>query len=101
MTESLIVVDGEALSLARELAQRRGSSVDEAVVASLRTSLLQVQSRDRIPEPVQVPTLEQLTPEQRARYEANRAWVREIAKDRVPGGTSDHSHMYDENGLPI
>ena len=100
--ETLIVESDEAFSLARELADRSGTSIDEAVVKSLRTSLSQVPPRDRPPQqPVRVPSLEDLTPEQRADYEARRAWVREIAKDRVPGGTSDHSDMYDENGLPI
>jgi hypothetical protein len=27
--------------------------------------------------------------------------VREFQKHKLPGATSDHSDMYDENGLPI
>jgi len=29
------------------------------------------------------------------------ALVREFQKYKLPGATSDHSDMYDENGLPI
>ena len=39
MTEALIVENDEAYALARELAERRGVSLEEAVVASLRSSL--------------------------------------------------------------
>ena len=40
-----------------------------------------------------------LTPTQRADYEALRALAREAAKHKLPGATSDHSDMYDEFGL--
>lgn len=100
--DALIVDGDEALGLARELADRRGTSIDEAVLTALRTSLSQAPPRDRpIPRPVRVPTLEDLTPEQRADYEAMRALVREFSVHRVAGATSDHSAMYDERGLPI
>jgi hypothetical protein len=46
-----------------------------------------------------LPTVEELTPAQRAEYEALRASSREAAKHKLPGATSDHD-MYDESGLP-
>ena len=47
-----------------------------------------------------LPTVEELTPTQRAEYEKLRALSREAAKHKLPGATSDHSDMYDEFGLP-
>ena len=47
-----------------------------------------------------LPTVEELTAEQRATYEYLRALSRESAKRKLPGATSDHSDMYDEFGLP-
>ena len=43
----------------------------------------------------------EITPAQRAGYEALRTLSHEAAKHKRPGATSDHSDMYDENGLPI
>lgn len=100
--DALILESDEAASLARQLAGRRGTSVDEAVVSSLRASLNgTLPSEHPPPRPVRVPSVEELTPEQRADYEAMKALVRELAAHRVPGATSDHGDMYDENGLPI
>ena len=100
--EALIVADEEALSLARELAERRGLSIDQAVVASLRAALAGAEPGDRPSmRPVRVSSLEELTPEQRADYEALRRLAREAAAHKIPGATSDHRDMYDEFGLPI
>ncbi|MDP4023071.1 type II toxin-antitoxin system VapB family antitoxin [Methylobacterium sp. NEAU 140] len=100
--DALIVESDEALSLARELAERRGTSVDEAVIESLRAALSQALPRSPTPpQPVRVPELDELTPPQRASYESLRQLTREMAQYRLPGATSDHSDMYDENGLPI
>ena len=104
MTETLIVDGDEAYALAQELAGRRGMSLGEAVVASMRASLDTAADRP-VPKhargPVHIPTLEEMTPEQREDYEALRALVREASKHIVPGATSDHSYLYNENGLPI
>lgn len=48
-----------------------------------------------------LPGEDDLTPERRVGYEALRALAREAAKHKLPGATSDHSDMYDDNGLPI
>lgn len=104
MTETLIIEGDEAYALAHELAERRGMSLGEAVVSSLRASLdtaAETPMREQARGPVRIPTLEEMTPEQREDYEALRALVREASKHIVPGATSDHSYLYDENGLPI
>ncbi len=100
--EALIVERDAALGLAKELAERRGTSVDDAVVASSRASLRETPlGEGPSPQPLRVPSLEDLTPERRCRYESLRGFVREIAAHKVPGATSDHRDMYDEHGLPI
>lgn len=100
MTERLIVEDDEAHTLAQELAERRGVSLAEAVVSSLRESLHAVPGT-LFPPRIGIPSLDEMTIEQRADYDALRALVREAAAHIVPGATSDHSYLYDENGLPI
>lgn len=42
-----------------------------------------------------------LTPERQAWIDRLRALSLEMAKHKVPGATSDHSFLYDEDGLPI
>jgi antitoxin VapB len=102
VVEALVVEDSEAAALARELAERRGVSVEEAVVASLRETLAAAPPPPPAePRPIRVPTLAEMTPEQRARYESLRALVREAGAFIRPGATSDHSDLYDEFGLPI
>ncbi len=60
--EALIVDRDEALGLARELAERRGASFGEAVVASLRAALHETLPTDRpSPRSLRVPSLEELT----------------------------------------
>ena len=98
MIEALIVERDEALGLAKELAERTGTSVEDAVVSALRETL---PAEGLSPQPPRVPSLEDLTPERRRRYESLRGFVREIADYKVPGATSDHRDMYDDHGLPI
>jgi hypothetical protein len=66
-----------------------GKPVGEAVLIALRD----YGSR--------LPKVEDMTPTQRAEYEALMALAKEAAKHKRPGATSDHSDMYDEKGLPI
>ncbi|AWN53150.1 hypothetical protein [Methylobacterium sp. 17Sr1-1] len=42
-----------------------------------------------------------LTPAQREEYDALRVLVKDVARYRLPGATSEHSDFYDENGLPV
>ena len=100
--EALIVDRDEALGLAKELAERRGTSVEDAVVSALRASLRETPPAEGLsPQPPRVPSVEDLTPERRRRYESLRVFVREIADHKVPGATSDHRDLYDDHGLPI
>ena len=102
MSESLIVDNDEALILARELAERQGTSVDRAVVEALRGTLARTTAREHpVPEPVRLVPLDAMTLEQRARYDRLRELSEQCAPFRVPGATSDHSDFYDEHGLPI
>ena len=101
MSEALIVANDEALVLARELAERRGTSVDTAVIEALRGSLAQVTpEKQSVLNPVDLVPLEEMTSEQRDRYERLRALSERYAVYRRPGATSDHSEFYDEHGLP-
>lgn len=102
MPEALIVERDDALPLARELAARRGTSVDEAVIEALRGTLARSRPPStELPRPVRILSYDDMSPEQRARYDRLTALVEECAPYRVPGATSDHSDMYDEDGLPI
>ena len=88
MTRQLNIRSDEAYRLAHEIADCLGRPVGEAVLIALR----EYGSR--------LPKVDDMTPTQRAEYEALRALARETAKHKKPGATSDHSDMYDEFGLP-
>ncbi|MFK5597575.1 type II toxin-antitoxin system VapB family antitoxin [Methylobacterium sp. HMF5984] len=90
MTEALIVLNDEAFALAHELAERAGTTVDEAVVTAL-------QELDR-----RVATVnDDLTPTQRAERDVIRALVREARAHRIANVPTDHDYLYDEYGLPV
>lgn len=105
MTDALVIEDGEALALARDLAERRGTSVDEAVLSALRTaSYEEIRARPETqarPTPPRILTPDEMNPEQRARYDRLRALAKLGGSLKKPGATSDHSDLYDEHGLPI
>lgn len=90
MARQLNVRSDEAYETAHELARRTKLTTTQVVIRALR----QLEAET----PVKVDTM---TPEARARYEALMYLSRETAKHKLPGATSDHSDMYDENGLPI
>ena len=105
MADALIIEDQEALALARDLAERRGTSVDEVVLTSLRAASREdtgsrPAGQDR-PVPPRILKPDEMTPEQRARYARLRALAERGAALKKPGATSDHSDLYDEFGLPI
>lgn len=89
MTKQLNIRSDEVYSLAHKIAARLGKPVGEAMLIALRD----YGSR--------LPKVDDMTPTQRAEYEALMALAREAAKHKKPGMTSDHSDMYDEKGLPI
>lgn len=105
MTDALIIADEEARALARDLAERRGTSVAEVVLSALRTaSHEEIRARPETqarPAPPRILTPEEMNPEQRARYERLRALTKRASALKKPGATSDHSDLYDEHGLPI
>ncbi|AWN38399.1 type II toxin-antitoxin system VapB family antitoxin [Methylobacterium radiodurans] len=106
MSDALVVEDHEAAELARELAERRGVTVEQAVIDSLRTALDTASQPaaariERAPGPVIVPSLDDMTPAQRAALEALHALVADARAYVLPGATSDHSDLYDEHGLPV
>lgn len=102
MAEALIVANDEALELARELAERRGTSVDAAVIEALRHSLAEaIPQMQPISKPVHLVPLADMTSAQRVRYERLQELNEKYAAYRRPGATSDHREFYDEHGLPV
>ncbi|HEY8564369.1 MAG TPA: type II toxin-antitoxin system VapB family antitoxin [Beijerinckiaceae bacterium] len=89
MPKELTIRSDEAHRLAHVIAERLDRPVVDIVVEALR----EFGSR--------LPRLDDLTPTQRAEYEALRDLARRAAEHKRPGATSDHSDMYDEFGLPI
>jgi hypothetical protein len=90
MTKQLNIRSDEAYRLAHEIAGRRKVPVTEVVLQALR--------REAAPK---VPELEELTPSQRADYDALKDASREFQASFIAGGrllTDDD--LYDENGLP-
>jgi hypothetical protein len=88
MTKQLNIRNDEVYERAHRIAADMGKPVTEAMLTLLRS----YKSR--------TPTVQELTPAQRAEYEALRALSREIAKRKFPGAISKHDDMYDEFGLP-
>jgi hypothetical protein len=88
MGRQLNIRNDEVYRLAHEVAADMGKPVTEAMLTLLRAY-----------KP-RVPTIDEMTPEQRKTYEHLRALSREAARHKLPGATSDHGDMYDEYGLP-
>jgi antitoxin VapB len=91
MTKQLNIRSDEAHRLATDLAKRLNTTTTKIVETALLEFDRKMPPGDAL----------ELTPEQRAEHEAFMAIVREFQKHKLPGATSDHSDMYDENGLPI
>ncbi|KMO34632.1 hypothetical protein VQ02_18925 [Methylobacterium variabile] len=88
MAKRLIIEGDEAVGIAERMARRLGTTPDEVV----RRLLHESEARAVAETP--------LTPAQRDDYDTLRALVKEAARDKRPGATSDHSDFYDTNGLP-
>lgn len=97
MTDVLVVESDEAIHLARQIARRRGVTVDAAVVDSLRFARDALAAEQFAATEPSAP----LTQEQQKRYDELLALAHELAPFRTSGMTADHRDMYDENGLPI
>ncbi len=89
MAKQLNIRSDEAHRLAHIIAERLERPVVEVVVEALKEY------------GAKIPPLDEMTPAQRAEFDALRELAREAAKHKRPGATSDHSDLYDENGLPI
>lgn len=89
MTRQLNVRSDEAYRLARDIAERLDVTTTEAVVRALREYGTRIS-----------PSLDGMTPTQRAEYEALMALAHNAARHKKPGATSDHGDLYDEFGLP-
>ena len=90
MARQLNVRSDEAYETAHAIARRTRLTTTEVVEKALRQLEAQTPVKD-----------EGMTPEQQKRFDALMALSQETAKYKLPGATSDHSDMYDENGLPI
>jgi hypothetical protein len=88
MSRQLSVRSEEAYRLAHAIAEETDKPVVQVVVDALREY------------GANLPRREGMTPAQRAERDALRALAREASKHKLPDATSDHSDMYDENGLP-
>jgi hypothetical protein len=88
MTRQLNMRSDEAHPLAHIIADRLDKPVVDVVLQALR----EFGSK--------LPPAGDLTPTQRAEYEALRDLARRAAEHKVPGATSAHADMYDEFGLP-
>jgi antitoxin VapB len=82
----LDIKDGRLVADAKALAELLGTSAAEAV----RRAVQEKPARERIGR----------DEEKRRRYEAIMAVSERASKLFPPGASSDHSDLYDENGLP-
>ena len=82
----LNIKDAALIAEAKALAELIGTSTTEAIRRAVHERLMcETLARDA---------------ERRRRYEAIMAIAEEASKHFPPGSTSDHSDLYDENGLP-
>jgi len=80
-----------AYETANMLARRLGATTTDVVVRALE---------DLSRKTYRAPTYDELTPVQKEWVDGILAMAAEVRKTLPPGVTSDHSDMYDENGLP-
>lgn len=82
----LNIKDEKLIAEAKALAELFGTSTTEAIRRAVHERLAhETMARDA---------------DRRRRYEAIMAIAEEASKLFPPGSTSDHSDLYDENGLP-
>jgi antitoxin VapB len=86
-TPQINITDAETSALVRELAEMTGESQTEAVRKAVKERL-ERERREGRPDPDEI---------QRRLM----ALAKKVSANKKPGATSDHSFLYDENGLPI
>jgi hypothetical protein len=87
MARQLNIRSDEAYEIANEIAQRTGRTRADVVLAALLSYR-------------EAKTGKKLTKTQRAFVDELLALAHRSAAVARPGTTSDHSHLYDERGLP-
>ncbi len=94
MAEPLIIDSDETLRLARRLAERLGTTPDDAVAQALR-------AYDEMPAAVRA-FAERRPPvhDQAALIAKIMAYGAAARAELPPGTNSDHSDLYDDDGLP-
>ncbi len=94
MTEPLIIDSDETLLLARRLAERLGTTPGDAVAQALR-------AYDEMPAAGSAHLRRRPPLQDQAALVAKILALGAAARAELPPGTnSDHSDLYDENGLP-
>ena len=88
MTKQITIRD-EDYALALDMAERLGASIDDVVAKALRD----MSGHSSVKRP--------LDARQQAELADIRALVKEAQQHIVPGASSDHSFLYDANGLPV
>jgi antitoxin VapB len=81
------IKDEALIAEAKALAELLGTTATDAVRRAVHDRLAQEQARRE--------------EEKRRKFEAIMAIAKEASKLFPPGTTSDHSDLYDENGLPL
>ncbi len=90
MAKQLNVRSDAAHRLATQLSRRLNLSTTKVVEQAL------MELDRKVPEPAGG----DLPPDQEADHRAFMELVRSVQRFKKPGATSDHSDLYDENGLP-
>ena len=91
MAKQLNIRSDEAYERARRIAKRMGTTTTEVVVRALRRY---------DPDPVVLPSFEDLTPEQKRDYEHFRELARRARKEMENGPTFEVEDLYGDDGLP-
>jgi hypothetical protein len=87
MTKQLNIRSDQAYEIAARLSRRTGRSRADVVLAALLSY-------------AEAKTVRKLTPKERAFVDELMALARRSAAEAPAGMTSDHSHLYDQKGLP-
>lgn len=90
--------------MARQLNVRSDEAYDTAHALARRTCMTTTQVVEKALNLLDAETPEDIVvskEEQRAWIAKVKAAAAELSKHKRPGETSDHSYLYDENGLPI
>ena len=91
MGRQLNIRSDEAVATAHQLSKHLGKTTTEVVVEALRAYSARCAAMSSKTTPAQV----------EADLKTLHAMIAEANKNRLPGMTSDHRDMYDDDGFPI